>query len=76
MGYCVVGKEYLDYLSKKSNKQVKGYNLHLTYEKEKCEGLAVLNVFVSEEIGKDVKISDQVELFYNQYGKVSKIVAL
>lgn len=76
MEYCVVGKEYCDYVSKRTNKQVKGYNLHLTHEKEKCEGLAVYNVFVSEEIGRDVKISDQVELFYNQYGKVSKIVAL
>lgn len=76
MEYCVVGKEYLDYVSKKSNKQVKGYNLHLTFEKEKCEGLAVLSVFVSEEIGREVNLSDQVELFYNQYGKVTKIVAL
>lgn len=76
MEYCVIGKEYVDYISKKTDKQVKGYKLHLTFEKEKCEGLAVLNVFVSEEIGKDVKINDQVELFYNQYGKVSKIVTL
>lgn len=76
MEYCVIGKEYLDYLSKKSNKQVKGYNLHLTFEKEKCEGLAVMNAFVSEEIGRLVNINDQVELFYNQYGKVTKIVTL
>lgn len=76
MEYCVIGKEHLDYVSKKTNKQVKGYNLHLTCEKEKCEGLAVLNVFVSEEIGNDVNINDQVELFYNQYGKVTKIVSL
>ena len=76
MEYCVIGKEYLDYVSKKSNKQVKGYTLHLTFEKENCEGLAVLSTFVSEEIGKDININDQVELFYNQYGKVIKIVAL
>lgn len=76
MEYCVIGKEYLDYVSKKTNKQVKGYTLHLTFEKEKCEGLAVLSTFVSEDIGKDVNINDQVELFYNQYGKVTKIVAL
>lgn len=76
MEYCVIGKEYLDYVSKKTNKQVKGYNLHLTFEKEKCEGLAVLSTFVSEEIGREVNINDQVELFYNQYGKVTKIVTL
>ena len=76
MEYCVIGKEYLDYVSKKTNKQVKGYNLHLTFEKEKCDGLAVLSTFVSEEIGHNVNINDQVELFYNQYGKVTKIVVL
>lgn len=76
MEYCVIGKEYIDYVSKKTNKQVKGYNLHLTFEKEKCEGLAVLSTFVSEEIGKDVNLSEQVGLFYNQYGKVIKIVSL
>mgnify|MGYP003545017097 FL=1 len=76
MEYCVIGKEYLDYVSKKTNKQVKRYNLHLTFEKEKCDGLAVLSTFVSEEIGHNVNINDQVELFYNQYGKVTKIVVL
>ena len=76
MEYCVIGKEYLDYVSKKTNKQVKGYNLHLTFEKEKCDGLAVLSTFVSEEIGHNVNINDQVELFYNQYGEVTKIVVL
>ena len=76
MEYCVVGKEYLDYVSKKTNKQVKGYNLHLTYDKEKIDGVAVMSVFVSEEIGNDININDQIELFYNQYGKVTKIVAL
>ena len=76
MEYCVVGKEYIDYVSKKTNKQVKGYNLHLTYDKEKIDGVAVMSVFVSEEIGNDININDQVELFYNQYGKVTKIITL
>lgn len=74
MEFVVVGKEHIDYLSKKSNKQIKGYNLHLTYEKEKCEGQAVMNVFVNEDLGSDVNVTDEVELFYNQYGKVIKIV--
>ena len=76
MEFCVIGKEYLNYVSKKSNKQVVGYNLHLTYVKEKCDGLAVMNVFVNEEIGNNIKVNDQVELFYNQYGKVIKVVSL
>lgn len=76
MEYCVIGKEFLDYLSKKTNKQVRGYSLHLTYEKDNCEGLATITEFVSEEMGRDVKISDQVELLYNKYGKVNKIVVI
>lgn len=74
MEYQIIGIEFLDYVSKKTGKQVKGYNLYMTYEKEKCDGLATLNEFVSEEIGKDVEVSDKVQLFYNKYGKVDKVV--
>lgn len=76
MQYKVVGKEYIEYISKKTNNQVKGYNLHLTIEKEKCEGVSVLSVFVSDDIGYSVGINDEVELYYNQYGKVIKVVTL
>ena len=76
MQYKVVGKENIDYVSKKTNKQVKGYTLHLTIEKEKCEGVAVLSVFVSDEVGSLVEVNDEVELYYNQYGKVIKVVTL
>ena len=76
MQYKVVGKEYIDYVSKKTNKQVKGYTLHLTIEKEKCEGVAVLSVFVSDELASFVELNDEVELYYNQYGKVIKVVTL
>lgn len=73
MKYTVIGKEYLDYVSKKTGKQVTGYNLYLSYEKDKCEGVATTTEFVNKEMGKDVEVSDQVELFYNKYGKVSQI---
>lgn len=69
----VLGIEYLDYVSKKTNKNVKGYNLHLCYEKNNCEGLAVVTEFVNEELGADVKVSDKIELLYNKFGKVSKV---
>ncbi len=76
MEYVVIGKEYLDYLSKNSGKQVKGYNLHLTYEKEKCLGVAVLTQFVSEDIGEDINVNDTVEILYNRYGKVERVIKL
>ena len=71
--YEVIGIEKVDYISKKTNKQVKGYTLHLCYEKENCDGLAVVNEFVGEEYGKDIKVNDKIELFYNKYGKINKI---
>ena len=74
MEYVIVGKEFLDYVSKKTGKNVKGYTLHMTYEKEKCEGVAANSVFVSEDIGRDVHVNDTVQLYYNKYGKVEKIV--
>ena len=76
MQYKVVGKENIDYISKKTNKQVKGYTLHLTIEKEKCEGVAVLSVFVSDDLGYSIDLDDNVELYYNQYGKVIKVVTI
>ena len=76
MEFVVVGKELLDYTSKKTGKQVKGYSLHLTYEKDNCDGVAVCTEFVSEDMGEDVEINDKVELVYNKYGKVHKILAI
>lgn len=32
MEYVIVGKEFLDYVSKKTGKNVKGYTLHMTYD--------------------------------------------
>lgn len=76
MEYLVIGKEHLDYKSKNTGKQITGYTLHLTFEKEKCLGVAAVTEFVSEDIGADVNVNDTVELLYNKYGKVSRIVKL
>ena len=76
MEYIVIGKEHLDYVSKKTGKNVKGYTLHMTYEKDKCEGLATISEFVSEEIGKEVFVNQSVQLLYNKFGKVEKVVVL
>lgn len=76
MEYLVIGKEYLDYISKKTGKQVTGYTLYFTYEKEKCLGVAALTEFVNVDIGEDVQVNDTVEIFYNRYGKVEKIIKI
>lgn len=76
MEFVLVGKEFLDYTSKKTGKQVKGYSLHLTYEKDNCDGVAVCTEFVSEDMGQAVNVNDTVELLYNKYGKVYKIIAI
>lgn len=71
--YKIMGIEKVDYVSKKTNRQVKGYKLHMCYEDERTEGLAVISEFVGEEYGKDIKVSNKVELFYNKYGQVNKV---
>lgn len=65
----VLGKEKVDYLSKKTGNQVKGYTLHLGYEKQKegFEGLAVMTVYVSTELGNTVNVSDDIDILYNAY---------
>lgn len=74
MEYLVIGKEHLDYLSKKSGKQVKGYTLHLTYQKENCEGVAAMIEFVNEQIGESVNVGESVLLSYNKFGKVDRVL--
>lgn len=69
----VLGKEKVDYVSKKTGNQVKGYTLHLGTEKKGCDGLAVNSVFVSELLGSVVNLSDDIEILYNAYGSPLEI---
>lgn len=72
--YVVIGIEDVSYPSKKTGEIINGYRFYLTYESKKVEGLACEVVWVSGGVDiPDVEVGDKIELFYNQFGKVSKM---
>ena len=72
----VLGIEKLDYVSKQTNKQVKGTKLYLCWGHEKTEGYRVGEVFVPESVDCNVKLGNEIDLLYNQYHKVAKVTVL
>ena len=68
----VIGIEKVDYVSKKGN-PVKGVKLHMCYQSDKVQGMAAMSEFISERILCDVKVGDEIKLFYNKFGQVSEV---
>ena len=75
MVYTVAGIENVNYTSKKSNKQVTGFILHLQSALPDSKGLGVRceNQYASTELAKDIALGDIVELLYNRYGTLEEI---
>ena len=74
----VVGKQTVDYVSKKTGQPVKGVTLHLTYPDDRIIGLGTESVFVSAKstcysVVMCLELGDDVDLFYNRYGSVEDI---
>ena len=71
----VVGIEKVDYVSKKTGKSVRGKKLHmcLKTENENVKGYQVESAFIPEVVECNVKVGDEVKLFYNKYGSVDAI---
>lgn len=68
--YAVVGVEKLDYVSKKSNKPVRGFRVHCTFADSSIEGFGVEKVYFPEgSCASAPKLRDTINIFYNQYGR-------
>lgn len=69
----LVGKERLEYVSKKTNRLVKGYNLHFIEKSPYCEGLKTSSAFVSDEVYNnyfDIPLDTYLDVFYNSFRQV------
>lgn len=74
----VVGKQAVDYISKKTNQPVVGVTLHTVGEDSRIEGMAVETIFVSKKSAMydDVMkfpIGATVEVSYNRWGSADTI---
>lgn len=72
--YNVIGLEHRQYTNKQG-RQVSGYNLYVTYDKDKMDGIACLSEWCSDALIQDsgIAVGDNVELLYNRFGRVESV---
>ena len=73
--YEIVGLRHSKWTPKDGNREISGYSLHLTEDREDVNGLAVERAFVQDsKLGDYVPaLGDVVNLIYNRFGKVDGI---
>ena len=69
----VVGKSKVDF-SNASGEIIRGTTLYVTHIVDNVEGLKAEKFFIKESIScNDVNVGDNIEIFFNQRGKVDTI---
>lgn len=71
--YTVIGIEHRSYLSKKTGKNVEGYNLYLSQDvnDKNLLGVRCCSVWLSPELYSDeIEVGSVVSLGYNRFGRV------
>lgn len=81
MNMKVVGKERVDYPSKKTGKQVTGisFNCVMDTNDQRFEGMRVDTVFVSSkspmyEQCASIPVGSEISVMYNRYGSVESVL--
>lgn len=77
--YTVIGIEHRSYVSKKTGKNVEGYNLFLTQEvnDKNVIGVRCYSEWLSLEMYSDeIEVGSVVVLCYNRFGRVSGVTVL
>mgnify|MGYP006976104525 CR=1 FL=1 len=79
MNVKIVGKQPVDYVSKKTNQPVQGVTLHCVGTNERVNGLATETIFVSGKsplFDKVMKLplESDVTVVYNRWGSCEDIV--
>lgn len=77
--YKVIGIEHRSYVSKKTGKNVEGYNLYLTQEvdDENLNGVRCFSEWLSPEMYSDeIEVGLVVSLGYNRFGRVASVVVV
>lgn len=74
----IVGKQAVDYISKKTNQQVTGVTLHCVGENGRVEGMGVETLFVSSKspIYENVMkfpLGSEITVSYNRWGSAENI---
>lgn len=77
--FSVIGIEHRSYVSKKTGKNVEGYNLYLTQEVDdkKVFGVRCFSEWLSPEMYSDeIEVGSVVSLGYNRFGRVASVTVI
>ena len=77
--YTVIGIEHRFYVSKKTGKNVEGYNLYLSQDvnDENLLGVRCCSVWLSPELySDDIEVGSVVSLGYNRFGRVAFVTVV
>lgn len=77
--YTVIGIEHRSYLSKKTGKNVEGYNLYLSQDvnNNNLLGVRCCSVWLSPDLYSDeIEVGSVVSLGYNRFGRVALVTVV
>lgn len=75
--YEVVGIRKIDYVSKKTGRQVKATELHCLCSDDKCYGMLTEKFFVPDRLSCDhIHLNDHIKVYFNRYGSIDFIQVL
>lgn len=73
--YEIVGLKHSKWTPQDSGREISGYSLFMTEEREDVDGLAVERAFITDAKlkGYTPALGDVVNLIYNRFGKVDGV---
>lgn len=77
--FTVIGIEHRSYVSKKTGKNVVGYNLYLSQEvnDNNVLGVRCFSEWLSPDIFSDeIEVGSVVSLGYNRFGRVASVIVV
>lgn len=77
--FTVIGIEHRSYVSKKTGKNVEGYNLYLSQEVDdrNVMGVRCYSEWIAPEMySDDIEVGSVVSLSYNRFGRVAGVSVL
>lgn len=72
----LVGFKHVCFTAKDTGALIDGYNFYLTEERQDVEGVYAERIFVSKAklAGYVPHVGDEIEIVYNRFGKVARVM--
>lgn len=68
----VFGKQFIDFIADDGH-NIKGYNLFVGFCNDRVEGLKTMKFFVSEDLGKKVRVDEDYLFSFDFNGRIQSI---